>query len=47
CGDCVDVCYFKAREMKDDRLVITRQNCYGCGLCANVCPESVIRMWKR
>jgi len=47
CGDCVDVCYFQAREMKDDRLVISRQNCSGCGLCSDVCPESVIRMWKR
>lgn len=47
CGECVDVCYFNARNMVDDRLVITRQKCYGCGLCSTVCPESVIRMWKR
>lgn len=47
CGDCVDVCYFKARNMIDDRLVVTRQNCYGCGLCVGVCPERVVRMVQR
>ena len=47
CGVCADVCYFKEREMVDDQLVITRQNCYGCGLCERVCPEHVVGMEKR
>jgi len=44
CGACVDVCYFGARAMSGDRLAVDPERCYGCGLCAGVCPESCIRM---
>jgi len=47
CGDCVDVCYFKAREVEDEKLSVNRDNCYGCGLCAKVCPEECVEMAAR
>ncbi|TET23738.1 MAG: hypothetical protein E3J71_01385 [Candidatus Stahlbacteria bacterium] len=28
CGDCVEVCYFKARKMIDGKLVINQEGCY-------------------
>jgi ferredoxin len=46
CGDCVPVCYFKARSMTD-HLIVNRESCYGCGLCADVCPEACIEMMLR
>ena len=47
CGLCEEVCYFKARPMKDGKLVIDHHNCYGCGLCVKSCPEECIKMAKR
>ncbi len=47
CGQCEPVCYFKARQMKDDKLVIERDNCYGCGLCVEACPVNCIELVKR
>lgn len=47
CGVCVDVCYFGAREIYNDKLVIKQNLCYGCGLCLDVCPEACISMVKR
>ena len=44
CGECVDVCYFKARKMNEDRLLVEKDLCYGCGLCLAVCPEDCIQM---
>ena len=44
CSACVDVCYFHARTMEEDKLVVDPERCYGCGLCASVCPEGCIRM---
>jgi len=47
CGDCVEACYFGARNMEDGALLILTENCYGCGLCADVCPAECVRMVKR
>ncbi len=47
CGTCVDVCYFKAREIRDGELVDHREQCYGCGLCVDVCPMHCITMSPR
>jgi len=42
CGECVELCYFNAREIVDGELIIKRDNCFGCGLCTDVCPEQCI-----
>lgn len=47
CGDCVPVCYFRARSMVDDELQLDAANCYGCGLCADACPEKCIQLVPR
>jgi ferredoxin len=47
CGACEPVCYFKARQMKDGALALTRDKCYGCGLCVDVCPTSCITLATR
>ena len=47
CGECVEVCFFKAKKMEDEELKVNRDECYGCGLCVDVCPEGCIEMVPR
>ncbi len=47
CGECIDVCYFNARNLNEDELALNRNDCYGCGLCIDVCPENCIKMVHR
>jgi len=47
CGDCVEVCYFKARTMDGAELKVADEQCYGCGLCVDNCPSSCIQMVAR
>jgi Pyruvate/2-oxoacid:ferredoxin oxidoreductase delta subunit len=47
CGDCVPRCVFQARIMVDDKLVFDLEKCFGCGLCASVCPQDAIKMVPR
>ncbi|MGB2696914.1 MAG: 4Fe-4S binding protein [Candidatus Zixiibacteriota bacterium] len=47
CGECVEVCYFKARKMEEDKLQVDQKECYGCGLCVDVCSEGCISMVER
>lgn len=47
CGDCEDVCHFKARLIIDDEMLIESDNCYGCGLCEAVCPTACIELVPR
>jgi ferredoxin len=47
CGTCADRCYFRARAVKKDRLRVTADKCYGCGLCVAACPNECIEMVPR
>jgi ferredoxin len=47
CGACSDVCHFGARTMVDDVLAIAADRCFGCGLCAAVCPEDCVKLMPR
>ncbi|MBM4237178.1 MAG: 4Fe-4S dicluster domain-containing protein [Euryarchaeota archaeon] len=47
CGECIVVCHFGARRMDEEILVVKAENCYGCGLCADVCPEKCVQMIPR
>ena len=42
-GDCVAVCPFEARALVEGKSRLV-QPCFGCGLCADVCPERAIVM---
>jgi ferredoxin len=44
CGACVTVCYFDARKIDDGCLEINRDECYGCGLCKEICPTHSIEI---
>lgn len=47
CGECVDACFFKARRVSDDTMIVDRKKCYGCGLCVDECPVNCIEMTAR
>lgn len=47
CGDCVEVCYFKARTMEETGLVVNDDLCYGCGLCVDACQAGCTQMIVR
>jgi len=50
-GECTKVCHFHAREiiMKNGKpeLKVHAKSCFGCGYCAEACPEKAITMVKR
>lgn len=44
-GDCERACTFNAIQVKPDRIAhVDRELCTGCGICASVCPNSVIEI---
>lgn len=47
CLACVDACYFGARQEVGGTLRSSREQCYGCGLCVDVCPTECITMIQR
>ena len=47
CGECMAVCYFKARKMNENALMVETNLCYGCGLCIAACPDDSIQMVYR
>ena len=47
CGECVERCYFKAREMINGKLIFNLENCVGCGLCVTVCKYGAISLSKK
>jgi len=47
CGDCIPICHFGARRIDDGALEVNRDKCFGCGLCAQVCPEDCIDLVPR
>jgi len=44
CFTCVDRCNVHAIKIDNERTVITREKCIGCGLCASSCPTGSITM---
>jgi len=44
CGDCVDSCFFAARQLVDYSINLVDERCFGCGVCAASCPEDAIHI---
>ena len=47
CGTCVERCQFRARYLKDGKLVHNEARCFGCGVCVSTCPTESISLVKR
>ena len=47
CGQCVERCQFRAREIDDGRLIYDPERCFGCGLCVTTCPTGSIKLVER
>lgn len=45
CGQCAEVCFFDAIQMKSRKAVVT-DKCDGCGLCTFRCPCSAVHLVK-
>lgn len=43
-GDCVNACEFDAIGIIDGVARVNRNNCVACGMCANTCPQSIIKL---
>ena len=43
-GDCQAACPYGAIQVCDGVAVVNRDVCVGCGICANTCPNHVIRI---
>ena len=42
CGQCGDLCEFKAITLVGDSVLVFEELCHGCGGCMAVCPEHAI-----
>jgi len=44
CEICIERCFFEARYLENEKVNLNINRCYGCGLCATVCPSKSIKM---
>jgi len=45
CGTCVNRCHYEAFYYRgNEDIVFVPENCWGCGLCKNSCPNGAIQM---
>ncbi|MCP4023234.1 MAG: hypothetical protein GY729_15430 [Desulfobacteraceae bacterium] len=42
CSECIDNCFFGARSIVDDEIVLDEKLCFGCERCSHFCPEEAI-----
>ncbi len=42
CGECAEICEFRALAVVDDRVLIFPELCHSCGACYHLCPENAI-----
>jgi len=44
CGECGAKCIYFAIERRGHALLVDREKCDGCGLCAELCPRNAVAM---
>ncbi|MBX7077089.1 MAG: FAD-dependent oxidoreductase [Methanobacteriaceae archaeon] len=44
CGDCIQMCKYKAMSVIDDELFIDPMSCSGCGKCLTICQHNAINI---
>jgi len=44
CGDCVEMCQFKAVSMLKGEINISAADCMGCGVCVSCCEQGAIEL---
>ncbi len=42
CGECAKACAFNAIAVANNKVLVFKELCHGCGLCNYVCPENAI-----
>ncbi|RJP94589.1 MAG: (4Fe-4S)-binding protein [Desulfobacteraceae bacterium] len=42
CGQCSDLCQFKAISLMGEVLMLFPEMCHGCGGCISICPEGAL-----
>ncbi len=48
CTKCILICPFGARQIdKINNVPIVRTNCYGCGICRNICENKAITLVEK
>ena len=43
CGECTDLCQYKALAIMGKSMLFFPEMCHGCGGCLRVCPEGALR----
>lgn len=46
-GDCAKACPLKAIEICNGLAMIDRNKCNGCGICKDVCPQKLIKLFPK
>ncbi len=44
CETCLASCFFEARQMDTDSIMLKDELCFGCGLCVETCPNDAIHL---
>lgn len=47
CGECADLCQYKALAIMGKTMLFFPEMCHGCGGCLRVCPEGALRPGTR
>ena len=44
CGECLESCFFEARQLENGVVSLIDGRCFGCGRCVQHCPEEAISL---
>jgi ferredoxin len=44
CGNCLESCFFEARQLNEGSIHLVAEQCFGCGRCIEACPQDAIRL---